>query len=240
MTPHRQGIKGKGIKRNRTKALLFFFVLSLVALCYVLGLPAYLTLDYFRQSQETFQQFYTLHPILSICCFVGIYIPVLALNIPGAVVLGLAAGALFGPVTGTVVVSFASSAGATLGCATSRYLLRDWVQTRFGAHLSKVNRGIAQEGAFYLFSLRLIPAIPFFAINLIMGLTPMRLTTFYWVSQLGMLPGTAIFVNAGSQIASIHSLSDIISGKLAVSLAVLGLFPFVAKRLISRIRQSCI
>ncbi|MCG8615338.1 MAG: VTT domain-containing protein [Desulfobacterales bacterium] len=151
--------------------------------------------------------------------------------------LGLAAGALFGPVTGTVVVSFASAVGATLGCAASRYLLRDWAQHRFGARLDQVNRGIADEGAFYLFSLRLIPAIPFFAINLVMGLTAMRLRTFYWVSQLGMLPGTAIFVNAGSQIASIDSLSGIISGKLAFSLFLLGLFPLIAKRWILWLRR---
>jgi uncharacterized membrane protein YdjX (TVP38/TMEM64 family) len=224
------------MKRNRTKAAFFLLILGLVALFYFLGLPDYLTLDYLRQSREKFQHFYSLHPIQSVITFVCIYIPVLALNIPGAVVLGLGAGALFGPVTGTVLVSFASSVGATLGCAASRYLLRDWVQHRFGARLDQVNRGIEEEGVFYLFSLRLIPVIPFFAINLVMGLTTMRLSTFYWVSQLGMLPGTSIFVNAGSQIASIHSLSGIISGKLAVSLALLGLFPLAAKRLISWLR----
>jgi len=225
------------MQRNRTKAAFFLFLLSLVALCYFLGLPGYLTLDHIRQSQEKFQQFYILHPILSILTFVGIYIPVLALNIPGAVVLGLVSGALFGPVIGTVVVSFASSAGATLGCAAARYLLRDWVQNKLGARLAQINRGIAEEGAFYLFSMRLIPVIPFFAINLVMGLTAMRLTTFYWVSQLGMLPGTAIFVNAGSQIASINSPSDIISGELALSLSLLGLFPYAAKHLISWLRS---
>ena len=226
------------VKRNRQKAMVFILILCLVALCFYLGLPGYLTLDNLRQSQDKFQRFYALHPVLSIAVFVGIYIPVLALNIPGAVILGLAAGALFGTITGTVVVSFASSAGATLGCAASRYLLRDWVQNKFGARLERVNRGIAREGAYYLFSMRLIPAIPFFAVNLIMGLTPMRLTTFYWVSQLGMLPGTAVFVNAGSQIARIDSLSAIISGKLAVSLALLGLFPIAARRLVSVLRPA--
>ncbi|WDP91179.1 MAG: VTT domain-containing protein [Desulfobacter sp.] len=225
-------------KQRLKKIAVCVLLLAVVGACFGLGLPDYLSLDRLRQSQEMFQEFYARHPLLSVAIFAGIYIPVLALNIPGAVVLGLAAGALFGTITGTVVVSFASSIGATLGCLTSRYLLREWVQEKFGGRLERVNQGIEEEGAFYLFSMRLIPAIPFFAINLVMGLTPMRLTTFYWVSQLGMLPGTAIFVNAGSQIAQIDSLSGIISGQLAVSLALIGLFPLAAKRLVAALRKG--
>jgi uncharacterized membrane protein YdjX (TVP38/TMEM64 family) len=134
----------------------------------------------------------------AIAVFSAVYIPVVALNLPGAVVLGLAAGALFGTLAGTVIISFVSSIGASLACLLSRYLLRDWVQRRFGEKLKKVNAGIQAEGAFYLFALRLMPVIPFFVINLVMGLTSLRLWTFYWVSQLGMLPGTVVFVNAGS------------------------------------------
>jgi len=134
----------------------------------------------------------------AIAVFSAVYIPVVALNLPGAVVLGLTAGALFGTLAGTVIISFVSSIGASLACLLSRYLLRDWVQRRFGEKLKKVNAGIQAEGAFYLFALRLMPVIPFFVINLVMGLTSLRLWTFYWVSQLGMLPGTVVFVNAGS------------------------------------------
>ena len=158
------------------------------------------------------------------------YIPVVALNLPGAAVLGLAAGALFGALVGTVLISFASSIGATLACALSRYLLRDWVQRRFGDKLKRVNAGIQEEGAFYLFSLRLIPVIPFFIINLVMGLTPIRLPTFYWVSQLGMLPGTAVFVNAGSQLGRIESVAGILSPGIVISLALIGVLPLVVRR----------
>ncbi len=140
------------------------------------------------------------------------------------------AGALFGALAGTILISFASSIGATLACALSRYLLRDWVQRRFGDKLKRVNAGIQEEGAFYLFSLRLIPVIPFFIINMVMGLTPIRLSTFYWVSQLGMLPGTAVFVNAGSQLGRIESLSGILSPGLILYFALIGLLPLVVRR----------
>jgi uncharacterized membrane protein YdjX (TVP38/TMEM64 family)/Fe-S oxidoreductase len=226
------------LKKNRKKAAVFILLLVVVGGIFAMGLPEYLTLERLGQSLGKFQAIYACHPVLCIVVFTGIYILVLALNIPGALVLGLAGGALFGTITGTVVISFASAVGATLGCMTARYLLRDWVQKKFGDRLARINRGIAEEGAFYLFSMRLIPAIPFFAINLVMGLTPMRLTTFYWVSQLGMLPATAIFVNAGSQIAQIDSLSGIISGQLTISLALVGLFPIAAKRLISVLRKK--
>ncbi len=166
----------------------------------------------------------------------GIYIAVTALSLPGAAVLTLAGGGLFGRVVGTITVSFASTIGATLACAVSRYLLRDWVQARFGDKLAAINAGIEKEGAFYLFSLRLVPVFPFFVINLLMGLTRMRLVTFYWVSQVGMLAGTFVYVNAGRQLSRIEALSGILSPGVAVSLVALGLFPIAVKKLLALYR----
>ncbi|MBU1193352.1 MAG: VTT domain-containing protein [Proteobacteria bacterium] len=226
-------INSHGLKKSG----LVVVVAGLVALFFISGLQDYLTLDFIKSSQAQFQEIYSQNPAMVIAIFVGFYILVIALNLPGAVVLGLAAGALFGAVTGTIIISFASSIGATLACLLSRYLLRDWVQKKFGTRLARVNEGIRREGAFYLFSMRLIPVIPFFIINLVMGLTPIRLWTFYWVSQIGMLPGTAIFVNAGSQIAQIDSLSGIVSGQIIFSLALLGIFPLVTKKLLTAYRK---
>jgi uncharacterized membrane protein YdjX (TVP38/TMEM64 family)/Fe-S oxidoreductase len=220
------------------KVLLIILIAGLVAACFRFGLADYFSLEEIKQSQGRIQAFYHKNPALAIAVFVGTYIPSVALNLPWALVLGLAGGAFFGTLTGTVVVSFASSVGALLACIISRYLLADWVKTKFKDKLDRVNQGIAREGAFYLFALRLIPLIPFFAVNMVMGVTAIRLTTFYWVSQLGMLPATAVIVNAGSQISKIDSLSGILSGKLMISLALLGILPLVAKRLISFVRKK--
>jgi uncharacterized membrane protein YdjX (TVP38/TMEM64 family) len=162
-----------------------------------------------------------------------IYIVVTGLSLPGAAVMTLAGGALFGLWTGTLIVSFASSIGATLACFVSRFVLRDWVQGKFGDKLSVINEGISKEGAFYLFTLRLIPVFPFFMINLVMGLTKMPLRTFYWVSQLGMLAGTIVYVNAGKELGKIDSLKGILSPGLIASFVLLGIFPIAAKKLIS-------
>jgi uncharacterized membrane protein YdjX (TVP38/TMEM64 family) len=162
-----------------------------------------------------------------------IYIVVTALSLPGAAVMTLAGGGLFGFWVGLVVVSFASSIGATLACFVSRFLLREWVQNKFGDKLHSINKGIEEEGAFYLFSLRLVPIFPFFVINLVMGLTGMRLVTFYWVSQLGMLAGTMVYVNAGKELAKIESLSGILSPGLIISFVILGLFPLTVKKLLA-------
>lgn len=220
------------------KLVLLILITGLAGLFFAFGLQEYLTLEFVKASQTRFQEIYSLQPILVVSLFVAFYIPVIALNLPGATILGLAAGALFGALTGTVIISFASTAGATLACLMSRYLLRDWVQKKFGSRLDRINEGIRKEGAFYLFSMRLIPVIPFFVINMVMGLTPMRLWTFYWVSQLGMLPGTFIYVNAGSQIARIDSLAGIVSPGLVGSLVLLGFFPLVAKKLLATFRQD--
>ncbi len=146
--------------------------------------------------------------------------------------LTLAGGGLFGIIVGTVAVSFASTIGATLACLVSRFLLRDWVQNKFSDRLTTINNGIEKEGAFYLFSLRLVPIFPFFVINLVMGLTRMSLFTFFWVSQIGMLAGTIVYVNAGKELAKIDSLSGILSPGLLISFVVLGLFPITVKKIL--------
>ena len=199
-------------------------------------LGQYLSLDYLKASQEKFDRLYQSHRFAVIAAYMGIYIAVTALSLPGAAVLTLAGGGLFGRVVGTITVSFASTIGATLACAVSRYLLRDWVQARFGDKLAAINAGIEKEGAFYLFSLRLVPVFPFFVINLLMGLTRMRLVTFYWVSQVGMLAGTFVYVNAGRQLSRIEALSGILSPGVAVSLVALGLFPIAVKKLLALYR----
>jgi len=192
----------------------------------------YLSLDYLKASQAKFLELYLENRLLVVAAYMGIYIAVTALSLPGAVVMTLAGGALFGLVVGTVVISFASTIGATLACMVSRFLLREWVQDKFGDRLAVINRGIEKEGAFYLFSLRLVPIFPFFVINLLMGLTRMRLFTFFWVSQIGMLAGTIVYVNAGKELAKIESLSGIISPGLLISFVILGLFPLAAKKIL--------
>ena len=167
-----------------------------------------------------------------------VYVVMTALSLPGAALLTLAGGAIFGVVWGTVIVSFASSIGATLAFLVSRFLLRDWVVARFGQRLSAIDEGIQREGAFYLFTLRLVPVFPFFLINLLLGLTAMKTRTFYWVSQLGMFAGTVIFVNAGTQLARIDSLAGIVSPPLLASFALLGLFPLIAKKIVALVKTN--
>ncbi len=224
-------------QENRTKwigkaAVVGLVVLGILAFRY-LELGQYLSLDYIKSSQERFQDLYQSHRVLVIAAYMGIYILVTALSLPGAAVMTLAGGALFGLVTGTVVVSFASTIGATLACVVSRFLLREWVQHKFGDKLAAINAGVEKEGAFYLFSLRLVPIFPFFVINLVMGLSPLRLFTFFWVSQIGMLAGTIVYVNAGKELARIDSLSGILSPGVLISFAVLGLFPITVKKLLA-------
>jgi uncharacterized membrane protein YdjX (TVP38/TMEM64 family) len=169
--------------------------------------------------------------------FFVLYVAVAALSLPGAAIMTLAAGALFGLVQGTLLVSFASSLGATLAFLASRFPLHDLVQRRFGSYLASIYDGIRRDGALYLFGLRLVPAFPFFAINLVMGLTPIRTVTFYWVSQVGMLAGTVVFVNAGTQLANIDSLSGLLSPALIASFAALGLFPLAARKTLKWFQQ---
>ncbi len=220
-------------KKMVQKIFLLGGLAAFVILFKVFDLGQYLSLDYIKAQQESFTALYQARPIPVVAAYMLIYIVVTALSLPGAAVMTLAGGALFGLITGTVAVSFASTIGATLACIVSRYLLRDWVQKKFGDKLAKINQGMEKEGGFYLFSLRLVPIFPFFVINLAMGLTPIKIPTYYWVSQLGMLPATIVFVNAGTQLAKINSLAGILSPGLILSFALLGLFPVVSKKLLA-------
>jgi len=219
-------------KKLVQRLLIVAAIIFVVILFKLLGLGQYLSLDYLKASQDKFVQLYTNHRFAVIAVYMAIYIVVTALSLPGAAVMTLAGGAMFGFWIGFIVVSFASSIGATLACFVARFLLRDWVQNKLGEKLSAINNGIEKEGAFYLFSLRLVPIFPFFVINLVMGLTTMKLLTFYWVSQLGMLPGTMVFINAGKELGKIESLSGILSPSVIISFVILGLFPITVKKLL--------
>lgn len=215
------------------KIFLLGGIAVFIVLFKVFDLQQYLSLDYIKAQQENFSALYQIRPVSVIAAYMLIYIVVTALSLPGAAVMTLAGGALFGLATATVAVSFASTIGATFACIVSRYLLRDWVQKKFGDKLAKINQGMEKEGGFYLFSLRLVPIFPFFIINLAMGLTPIKIPTYYWVSQLGMLPATIVFVNAGTQLAKIDSLAGILSPGLILSFVLLGLFPVLSKKLLA-------
>jgi uncharacterized membrane protein YdjX (TVP38/TMEM64 family) len=227
-------------KKNRIfqKIIIIVILLTAVAVFKVFDLGQYLTLSYIKASQARFALLYAEHRLPVILGYGVIYVLVTSLSLPGAAVLTLAGGALFGLWTGTLTVSFASTIGATLACIVSRFILRDWVQTKFGDRLKTVNDGIEKEGAFYLLTLRLIPIFPFWLINLAMGLTRMPLRRFFWVSQVGMLPGTVVYVNAGKELAKIESLSGILSPGLIISFVVLGIFPVAAKKILSLYRKK--
>ena len=219
-------------KKLIQRLLIVGAIIILVVLFNVLGLGQYLTLDYLKASQDKFALLYGDHRFTVIAAYMAVYIIVTALSLPGAAIMTLAGGAMFGFWIGVIVVSFASTIGATLACFVARFLLRDWVQNKFGEKLSSINTGIENEGAFYLFSLRLVPIFPFFVINLAMGLTTMKLLTFYLTSQIGMFPGTMVFVNAGKELGKIESLSGILSPGLIISFIILGIFPITVKKLL--------
>ena len=219
------------------KIIIVLAIVLLILLFRFLHLDDYLTLSYLKESREQLALLYGERTGLVIAVYMLIYITATALSVPGAVILTLAGGALFGLVTGTIVISFASTIGATLACMVSRFLLRDWVQRRFGDKLQRINEGMEQEGGFYLFTLRLIPVFPFFVINLAMGLTRIKLVTYYWVSQLGMLPATIVYVNAGKELGKLDSLAGILSPGLIFSFVLLGLFPITVKKVVARLRK---
>ncbi|PID42892.1 MAG: pyridine nucleotide-disulfide oxidoreductase [Proteobacteria bacterium] len=215
---------------NPKKKILTGVIAALIATFFILDLGQYLSLDYLGQQKEALGEYQEHNPGRSAFFYMLIYIAVTALSLPGATVMTLAGGAIFGLGQGLLLVSFASTIGATLAFLISRTLLKESVQNRFGDSLESINKGMAKEGAFYLFGLRLVPLFPFFVINLVMGLTSIRAGTFFLVSQAGMLPGTLVYVNAGTQLASIDSVSGILSPGLLISFALLGLFPIVAKK----------
>lgn len=219
------------------KVVLLLVIALLVLSFFFFDAHHYLTLENIKQSQGDIAKWQSQSPLLIALGFFVIYVAVTALSLPGAAVMTLAAGAFFGLLWGMLIVSFASTIGASLAFLMSRFVLRDSVQSKFAERLSTVNKGFEEEGAFYLFTLRLVPAFPFFLINLLMGLSKIRLWTFYWVSQVGMLAGTFVYVNAGTQLAQIDSLSGILSAKLILSFALLGIFPLTAKKLLAFIKK---
>ncbi len=212
----------------KSKPLLGLLLISTVIFIGI-TFSQYLTLENAKNQHEVLTLYIESHLTTAVLVYFFAYILLTAFSVPGATVVTLLGAALFGFWTSLILVSFASSIGATLAFISSRYLLRNWVQTKFTTKLEVINQGINQNGASYLFSLRLIPIFPFFLINLVMGLTPISTLKFYWVSQLGMLPGTAVYLNAGTQLSDISNLSDIASPSVVISFILLGLFPLTAK-----------
>jgi uncharacterized membrane protein YdjX (TVP38/TMEM64 family) len=212
------------------KIILLAVIAIIIGIFFAYDLGQYLTLSYLKESREKFQLIYTENRVMVLGVYFVIYVLATALSLPGAVILSLAGGALFGLWTGFIIISFASTMGATIACFVSRFILRNWVEKKFPKKYKIINDGVDKEGAFYLFTLRLIPVFPFFVINLLMGLTRMPLRTYYWVSQLGMLPGTFVYVNAGKELGKINSLSGILSPSLIISFAILGAFPLIVKK----------
>ncbi|MCU7932994.1 MAG: FAD-dependent oxidoreductase [Candidatus Thiodiazotropha sp. (ex Codakia rugifera)] len=222
---------------NSRKLIVLIVVALLVAAFFLFDLNNYLTLDYLKSQRDAIISWKESQPVLATLVFFLVYVAVTALSLPGAAIMTLAVGAVFGLLWGFLLVSFASTIGATLAFLIARFLLRDPVQNRYGDRLKAINDGIQKDGAFYLFTLRLVPLFPFFVINLLMGLTPIRTWTYYWVSQLGMLAGTVVYVNAGTQLATLESASGILSPGLIGSFVLLGIFPLLAKKLVSLLKQ---
>ena len=222
---------------NKTRYFLLALLAAAVASYFVFDLGRYLDLGYVQSQLDALHEFRDANFVLLALLYFVVYVAFTALSVPGALIITLSGGAIFGLGWGLVLVSFASSVGATAAFLVSRLLLRDWVQRRFGDYLGVINRGIEKDGSFYLFSMRMVPLIPFFMINLLMGLTPIRAVTFYWVSQIGMLPVTAIYVNVGAELARIDSLSGLVSLPVLLALSLLGLFPLLARLLLKFIQR---
>jgi uncharacterized membrane protein YdjX (TVP38/TMEM64 family) len=220
------------------KAILVLVLIGATVAYLVFDLGQILSLENFKASQSEIVAAKDANPILYIAGFFILYVAVTGLSIPGAAIMSLVAGALFGVLVGTIIVSFASTIGATLAFLSARFVLRDWVQGKFGERLRAIDDGLEKDGAFYLFTLRLIPVFPFFVINLLMGLTRIKTRTFFWVSQLGMLPATIVFVNAGTQISRIESTSGLLSPTLIASFVALAFFPWAAKAIVALVKRS--
>ncbi|MEN9782791.1 MAG: Soluble pyridine nucleotide transhydrogenase [Pseudomonadota bacterium] len=216
---------------SKSKLLVIAIVVAAISAFFIFDLKQYVSLDYFQSQRAAIEAAVAADPVRAGLLFFAVYVAATGLSLPGASVLTLIAGAIFGLLWGTLIVSFASTIGATLAFLTSRFLLRDWVQQRFGDRLRPINEGVAREGAFYLFALRLVPAFPFFAVNLLMGLTPIRTWTYYWVSQLGMFAGTVVYVYAGTQLGEFR-----ISAGLVGAFVLLGLFPLIAKKTLDALK----
>ena len=224
------------MKKYLSKVVLLLVLVGLVAAFFAFDLQQYVTLEALKQHRQALEDTYARHTGVTILIYFLAYVATTALSLPGATVLTLAGGMLFGLGTGLVIVSFASTIGATLAFLASRFLIGNSVQRKFGDKLSAINEGIRKDGAFYLVTLRLLPIFPFFLINLLMGLTAMRTAVFYLVSQIGMLPGTLVYINAGTELAKIEALKDILSPTLLFSFLLLGIFPLIAKAFVNFIK----
>lgn len=214
-------------------------VLAAIVIAFVVAYPyakEYLSLEYIKSQQSAFKQYYEANQIAVIAGYFILYVVVTAVSLPGAALLTLLAGALFDLLAGVILVSFASSIGATLAFLVARFILGDSLQQKYGDKLAKINDGIEREGAFYLFTMRLIPAFPFFLVNLLMALTKLPVLTFYWVSQLGMLAGTIVYVYAGTELAKIDNLKDILSLPLIGAFVAIGILPLASKKIVALLR----
>jgi uncharacterized membrane protein YdjX (TVP38/TMEM64 family) len=214
------------------KIFLLTIISILICVSFYLNLYEYLNLAYIKENQDRLLEFYNQNFLKTIFLYFIIYILVASASLPGGTILTLIGGSLFGFNKGLLIISFASSIGATLAFLISRTILRDLIQSKFKDRLEVFNKGIEKEGLFYLFTLRLVPVVPFFIINMVMGLTKLKTLPFYIVSQIGMLAGTAIYVNAGVQLSKVESVSDILSPAIILSLSLLGIFPLAVKRII--------
>jgi uncharacterized membrane protein YdjX (TVP38/TMEM64 family) len=219
------------------KIALIVIIIALIFSFFIFDLGQYLSLAFLKARQSDIEYFYVNNPLKTALLFFIIYVFVTGLSLPAASILTLAGGAIFGVLLGTILVSFASTLGATLAFLASRFLFKDFVQERFAEKLRVISQGIEKDGAFYLFTMRLVPVFPFFVVNLVMGLTPIRTLTFAFVSQIGMLAATIVFVNAGTQLARITEPRDILSPQLIGSFVLLGLFPLIAKKSIDLYRS---
>ena len=219
-----------------------FTIIGIIALLiagfFLFDLQQYFSLDFIKAKQEAFNAYYQENTFLTLLIFFVVYVAMAALSLPGAAIMTLLAGALFGLLVGVIMVSLASTLGATLAFLVSRYLFRDSLQSRYADKLQLINEGVEKEGPLYLFAMRLVPLFPFFLVNILMGFTRISTTTFAWVSQLGMLAGTAVFVYAGTQLAQIDSLSSILSPGLIIAFVLLGIFPMIAKKVMDKIRAN--
>ena len=225
------------MNKNVSKILALIVLVAVIAGGVIyFDLTSYMNLETLKSKQRELSQYIEDNLLMSSVYYFAAYTIATAVSIPGALILTLAGGALFGLLHGLILVSFASTCGATLAFLASRFFLKEMIQSKFSSSLKSVNEGIQKEGGFYLFTLRLVPLFPFFLINLVMGLTPMKAFTFFWISQLGMLPGTFVYVNAGTQISKIDSLQGILSPTLWLSFALLGIFPIVAKKIIDWVK----
>jgi len=221
-----------------TKIVIAAVVVALIAAFFAFDLQQYFSLQALKDQKDALNQLYQDNPIPIAIGYFLVYVGFTALALPAAAILTLAGGAIFGFWWGLILVSFASTIGATCAFLLTRYLFHDTIESKFGDRLSTINKGIESEGAFYVFGLRLVPLFPFFMVNSVLALTKLKTFTFYWASQLGMLAGSAVYVNAGTQLAEINSTSDILSPKLLLSFALLGVFPIIAKWALSMMRKN--